>query len=205
MKNILQYAILIILMAMITESSAQESYAEEVEKFRTERDAMFSDPAKSPLAADQLTSFEGLQYFPIDERYSVKAILKALENEDTKRLSMSAGGREKFQKYGEISFMLDGREYTMDVYRKADLPDLSDQKGELFIPFMDASSGNETSGYGRYISVEIPIEGNEIILDFNKAVNPYAAYNSTYSSPLAPDVNTIDLSLLAGERKYEDR
>lgn len=205
MRRSLQYIISVIIICSSVVVSGQNAYIEEVEQFRTARDAMFGAPEKSPLSAEQITAFDGLQYFPIDEKYSVKAILNTLEAEDSRRLKMSAGGREKFQQYGTISMQLDGREYTMDVYRKGDLQDLSGQEGELFLPFMDASSGKETSAMGRYVSVSLPAEGNEVTVDFNKAINPFAAYNSEYSSPLAPDVNTIDISLLAGERKYEDR
>jgi len=42
---------------------------------------------------------------------------------------------------------------------------------ELFLPFRDATSGNETYGAGRYLEPE-ELSGNEILVDFNLAYNP---------------------------------
>jgi hypothetical protein len=40
-------------------------------------------------------------------------------------------------------------------------------------------------------------------LDFNKAYNPYCAYNETYSCPLPPAENLLDVAIRAGEKNYK--
>ena len=42
-----------------------------------------------------------------------------------------------------------------------------------------------------------------IILDFNKAYNPYCAYNETFSCPLTPEENTLTVAILAGAKNYK--
>jgi uncharacterized protein (DUF1684 family) len=39
-------------------------------------------------------------------------------------------------------------------------------------------------------------------LDFNKAYNPYCAYNETYSCPIPPRQNNLPVAIKAGEKKY---
>ena len=53
----------------------------------------------------------------------------------------------------------------------------------LFLPFLDDTNGDTTYGGGRYIDLRIP-EGNTIEIDFNKAYNPYCAYNEKFLAQL---------------------
>jgi uncharacterized protein (DUF1684 family) len=39
-------------------------------------------------------------------------------------------------------------------------------------------------------------------LDFNRAYNPYCAYNSEFSCPIPPAENTLRVAIRAGEKKY---
>ncbi len=59
------------------------------------------------------------------------------------------------------------------------------KKGVLFVPFTDQTSGEETYGGGRYIVLDIP-EGNELVVDFNMAYNPFCVYSPDHSCPIPP-------------------
>jgi uncharacterized protein (DUF1684 family) len=72
-------------------------------------------------------------------------------------------------------------------------------KKYLFIPFRDLTSGKESYGGGRYIDTEIPA-GETLILDFNRAYNPYCAYSHRYSCPIPPEENTLKVEIRAGEK-----
>ena len=61
----------------------------------------------------------------------------------------------------------------------------SDEHDELFLPFRDATSGNETYGAGRYLEPE-PLLSGKFLIDFNYAYNPYCAYNEHWTCPLTP-------------------
>jgi uncharacterized protein (DUF1684 family) len=77
----------------------------------------------------------------------------------------------------------------------------SDYRDYLFLPFIDQTNGEETYGGGRYVDLRIP-EGDTLIIDFNKAYNPYCAYNKKYSCPLVPAVNELKTSVTAGVKAF---
>jgi len=51
--------------------------------------------------------------------------------------------------------------------------------------------------------VDLRISKNEsLIIDFNKAYNPYCAYNHRFSCPIPPYENTLDIEINAGVKKF---
>ena len=63
-------------------------------------------------------------------------------------------------------------------------------------------NGLESYGGGRYIDARIP-EGDTFIIDFNKAYNPYCAYNDKYSCPIVPRKNYLKTRIEAGVKVFE--
>ena len=79
--------------------------------------------------------------------------------------------------------------------------------GGLFLPFRDATSGNETYAAGRYLldtakSADLggDPERGTLILDFNFAYQPSCAFDPQWACPLAPPENRLDVPVRAGER-----
>jgi uncharacterized protein len=73
----------------------------------------------------------------------------------------------------------------------------------LFVPFTDATTGNETYGSGRYIDLRLgDIKNNTVLLDFNKCYNPYCAYTSGYNCPIPPKENRLAVAVKAGEKVF---
>jgi uncharacterized protein (DUF1684 family) len=51
--------------------------------------------------------------------------------------------------------------------------------------------------------MDLPIpEGDSLIIDFNKAYNPYCVYNKKYSCPLVPRVNYLQTEIQAGVKAF---
>ena len=74
----------------------------------------------------------------------------------------------------------------------------------LFLPFNDSSNGKTSYGGGRFIDIEIPENSSKsIIIDFNKAYNPYCAYNHKYSCPIPPKENLLVIPIAAGVKAYK--
>jgi uncharacterized protein (DUF1684 family) len=73
----------------------------------------------------------------------------------------------------------------------------------LFLPFSDQTTGVTSYGGGRYLDVRIP-QGDTILLDFNRAYNPYCAYNEKYSCPRIPPENHLEVAIPVGVMKPED-
>jgi uncharacterized protein (DUF1684 family) len=79
-------------------------------------------------------------------------------------------------------------------------------KDYLFLPFKDDTNGVETYGGGRYMDVRIStVKDGKIILNFNKAYNPYCAYNEGFNCPIPPQENHLNIAIRAGERNFESK
>jgi uncharacterized protein (DUF1684 family) len=101
-------------------------------------------------------------------------------------------------RYGYFDFKVGDQICKLQVYR---LEDASGVGASLFIPFRDSTSGQETYAAGRYIDLKENTSG-VYDLDFNRAYNPYCAYNSEFSCPIPPAENTLRVAIRAGEKKY---
>ena len=76
-------------------------------------------------------------------------------------------------------------------------------KDYLFIPFGDATSGLTSYGGGRYMDFTLAdIKDNTLVIDFNKAYNPYCAYTIGYNCPIPPKENLLTEAINAGEKNY---
>jgi hypothetical protein len=72
-------------------------------------------------------------------------------------------------------------------------------ESELLVYFRDGSNAADTYPAGRFVEL-IPTEPGRYRLDFNRARNPYCAYNTVYPCPAPWRGNTISVPVRAGER-----
>ncbi len=151
-----------------------------------------------------MEEFKSLSYYPVDNDFRIEADFVAADFSRGVSLDTTSGGTATLDKAGIVRFTLEGRNYSMIVFKNNDLPEFSDDAEQLFIPFKDATNGADTYEHGRYLPVDAPA-GGKILLDFNRAMNPYSAFDEGYSSVIAPPDNYIEASVVSGERKYEDR
>lgn len=182
---------------------SQEKSEQTSKEYQEELNSEFADSLKSPLTNKDRLHFDGLDFFPIDEKYIVKAkFVKAKKQKPfamkttTKRLPM-------YIKYGELHFTIDSKDLVLTVYQNIELSKRKGFENYLFLPFLDLTNGNETYGGGRFLDMRIP-EKDEVIIDFNKAYNPYCAYNSIYSCPIVPLENDLPIAIPVGVKKYHD-
>lgn len=165
---------------------------------RKEIDDFFASDASSPLKEEQKSMFKGLQYFPPSEDFTFFATFTKSLNPDTVMLLTSKGAEKRAMlHYGTLSFSLqDGHNHTLSTFKS-----LSSNDGILFIPFKDKTNGFETYEAGRYLELDEEPNQEEYFLDFNRAYNPYCAYNKEYSCPLVPKENVLTFSIKAGEKR----
>jgi uncharacterized protein (DUF1684 family) len=72
--------------------------------------------------------------------------------------------------------------------------------------FTDGTSGNESYDVGRYLDFRMSdIKNNKIVIDFNKAYNPYCAYEKGYNCPIPPKENNVSMPIRAGEKKFNKK
>lgn len=174
----------------------------ESKKFQIGLNEHYGNPEKSPLKDPDLENFENLKFFEINLKFCFQAKFVRTPIEQPFEMLTTTDRKPLYLKYGEIHFEYENKTFILEAYKQVP-KDKALLYNKLFVPFTDLTSGNESYGGGRYLDIEIP-EGNEIILDFNKAYNPYCAYNEKYSCPLVPEVNDIKIEIKAGVKKFKD-
>ncbi len=149
------------------------------------------------------------RFFPINKVYKVTGYFERIFDTVGFTMNTSAGTVKYFYKYGRLDFMIDGKECLLYVYQGKDLMQSEQYKDYLFVPFTDATTGNESYGSGRYLEFyKKDIENNPqgpggtLQLDFNKAYNPYCAYANGYKCPIPPRENRLTVPIKAGEMNF---
>lgn len=182
---------------------AQEEKVQTSKEYQEKLNQSFADSLHSPLTEVDRIHFEGLDFFPIDEKYIVKAKFIKLKKQKPFDMPTTTDRKPKYIKYGELHFTIDSKDMVLTVYKNIDLSKRKGFKDYLFLPFLDATNGIETYGGGRYLDMRVPTK-DEVIIDFNKAYNPYCAYNHKYSCPIVPLENELAIEIRAGVKKFHD-
>lgn len=175
-------------------------YLAQLHKFRSEKNRAFRQSEESPMAAAQKAQFDSLKYYPGDAAFVPHADISRTEKPDTTLLRMSDNKAEKYLNWGVVKFSINNSPQQLRVYLKA-----TGRDSTLFIPFTDLTNGRETYGGGRYLDAIRPkLNEPEITLDFNRAYNPYCAYNNEYSCPVPPAENRLQVAIPAGEKSFHE-
>lgn len=196
------YIALVVILFLSVACAQTLTDVEKTERFQKSLNKEFADKATSPLPADALKKFKGLDMYPINERFIIEAELVVTPDEEPFKMTTTTDRKPIYRKYGEIHFSLNGKKLKLSVYQDLALISKEEYKNHLFIPFTDLTSGVSTYGGGRYIDMEIP-EGSKVILNFNLAYNPYCVYNPKYSCPIPPEENFLNAEIHAGVKDYK--
>jgi uncharacterized protein (DUF1684 family) len=144
------------------------------------------------LESPFLKEFTGIETFPINEKWKVKA--KLIREENKKIPILDVLGQTNLQDSpGKLVFAIDEKEYSLDAL---------DEGGNLFIIFADKTNKKETYGAGRFVYTPKPDANGEVYLDFNKSINPPCAFTPYATCPLPPKQNTLPIAVNAGEKNY---
>ncbi len=194
--------ILMILNGLILQAQ-DEVLVQTSQEFQDQLNRDYADKANSPLTDGDFKTFKSLDFFPINEKFIVEAQFIRTKREKVFEMKTSTARLPQYKKYSELHFKIDGVNYKLNVYQSMDLIKMAKYKNHLFLPFSDTTCGKESYIGGRYIDMEIQ-KGKTWIIDFNKAYNPYCAYNYKYSCPIVPLENDLELAILAGVKKFHD-
>jgi uncharacterized protein (DUF1684 family) len=166
-----------------------------------ERDDLFARHPQSALPPERREGFGGLSYFPHDPSGRVHADLAATERRRYD-VPSSDGESMSFDRIGVARFALGDAPCELELYW------LVGYGGGLFVPFADATAGEETYGAGRYLldtvkGADLGTRDGRLVLDFNLAYNPSCSYDPRWSCPLAPPPNRLAIPVRMGERHVE--
>jgi len=107
----------------------------------------------------------------------------------------STGTIRRNELVGVLEFTLQGQPMTLGAFVEEGTKQIS----TLFVPFADQTTGKETYQAGRYLDLH-PTTTNIYTIDFNRAYNPYCAYNNSYECPFPPPSNRLKIAVRAGEK-----
>lgn len=152
------------------------------------------------LEGEPLKSFHGIERYPVDEAWRVKARFEAPSAPRTIPIMDVLGMISQQPLAGTLVFELRGKTYRLDAVGESS----SSGAQKLFIMFGDATNAHETYGSGRFLYADKPDGNNPVTLDFNQAINPPCAFTPYATCPLPPKQNKLALAVTAGERRYGD-
>ncbi|MCI4349739.1 MAG: DUF1684 domain-containing protein [Thermoplasmata archaeon] len=171
-------------------------YAGELRTEREMKDRFMARHPESPFVAEGVPGFEGLKYFPIDEGYRVRATLDRLPTPAEAFLRTNRDGQSVVRHLGDLAFRLSSKTLHLRLYHAGEGIGTS-----VFVPFRDRTSGRESYGPGRYLTLELtPDDVYE--LDFNRAFNPYCAYTDAFECGFPPSENDLPIAVRAGEKVW---
>jgi len=185
--------IIIISIYSLVQKAEVTDYDEKIIAHRTERDIWFSNDFNSPFQKTN-TPLKRISYYEPDPKYLVQAkIIKAV-SEDSVVLITNTGENQIYEIYGNALFEISNTTCLLQLLKAPD-------SNQLFLPFMDKTSGSTTYGAGRYLDLDMPAN-DSIIIDFNLAYSPFCAYTEVYSCPFPPRANVLSVAIEAGEKSY---
>jgi uncharacterized protein len=136
-----------------------------------------------------IAEFKGSTWFRIDPSYRVVAKFLPYEKPQEVVLALTFENASKtFTSTGDAVFYVSGQSMKLKTFILGD---------ELFLIFQDQTNGVETYAGGRFLSAPLP-ENGLTTLDFNKAFNPYCAFNSYVLCPVTPTANRLAVKVAAG-------
>ncbi len=144
-----------------------------------------------------------ISFYPVNEEFRVNASFQKYHDTSVLTMATSSGKIKRYLKYGLVKFKIHDTIQQLCIYQSIDLMKQKKYKNYLFIPFGDATSGFTSYGGGRYMDFVIgDIKNSHLIMDFNKAYNPYCAYTTGYNCPIPPAENILPVAITAGEKNY---
>jgi uncharacterized protein (DUF1684 family) len=158
--------------------------------WRAGRDALFRTSSRSPLPADDARRATGLPVAPYDPSW--RAVVPLQPAGPARRVLQ--GGVEM-----ERAGVLRTPWGPLDAWW------LTAYSGGLFVPVKDATAGSTSYGAGRYLldtakGADLGSSDEGLVVDLNFLYHPSCAYDPSWSCPLAPPGNVLEVSVPVGEQ-----
>ena len=193
--------IIITLLFCLLTSTYSQSSLESIEQFRQEYIQAFLEDEYAPLDSNSISY---LRFFPADTSYITLASFERTPEAIPFDMPTSSGMVKPYVCYGKIRFQLNDTILNALVYQSLRLAETEEYENYLLFPFNDFTNNLTSYGGGRYIDLSIEdIKNGTIIIDFNRAYNPYCAYSDGYNCPVPPSENYLPTYIEAGEKMYE--
>ncbi len=137
-------------------------------------------------------------WYPPEASLVVEGVLEPPERAEARRMLGLDGVEVEATHAGTLVADVAGQPVRLTVFR---MPDPASEESELTIFFRDETNDAGTYPAGRFLALQ-PLGGDRYRADFNRARNPFCAYNTVFPCPRPWRGNEIPARLEAGER-YE--
>ncbi|WP_165310750.1 DUF1684 domain-containing protein [Microbacterium protaetiae] len=139
-----------------------------------------------------LAAFAGTDAWPADAAWRVPARFEAWETARAVTVDAVTGRFEhELAAVGTLHVEIAGTSYALTAFAGF-------TPGTVRLPFRDATSGTDSYGAGRTVTVEI--DRDDVTVDFTRATNLPCAYSDFGTCPLPPAGNRITVPVTAGEK-----
>jgi hypothetical protein len=196
-----RFLLVLFSLLLILNCENKKRYDKSFTPFQKEMNEFFKDASISPLKEKDLKNFKGLDFFAFDSSYVVNAALTRTPEEKSFKMKTTTDRLPEYIKYGIVTFDLFNKSYSLNIYRNLDIINNEGYQDYLFLPFLDDTNGFESYGGGRYIDLDIP-KGDNLVIDFNSAYNPYCVYDEKYSCPIVPRDNYLSIKINVGVKAF---
>jgi len=139
-----------------------------------------------------IAAFAGCDWFAVKPEYRIYGHFTRHETLRAIPIKTIVDTNSKYKSVGTIEFDLHGHPLSL----------LATDYGvphQLSVILRDATSGKQTYGPARFLTVELAPD-NSVVLDFNNAINPPCAFSVYATCPLPPRENILPVAIEAGER-----
>jgi len=167
----------------------------ELETERAMKNGFMARDPESPFVVGRVP-FHDLRYFPPDPKYVVRATLARRPAPEEAYLRTNRDNQAVMRFIGDLTFSLGGEPLHLRLYHAGEGVGTS-----VFVPFRDRTSGRESYGAGRYLTLELN-ETDVYEVDFNRAFNPYCAYTDDFECAFPPSENDLPIRIPAGEKAW---
>ena len=166
--------------------------------WREGRDRMMRSHPQSPLPPGDPLRASGVPYWAYDAALRWEVPLEPASRPGQLEIDTGPDGVTRLVQAGWVTL-------PDPVGRRLALWWLDQYAGGLFLPLRDATAGNGSYGGGRYLldtakGADLGSAGQALVIDLNFLYHPSCRYDARWVCPLAPEGNTIDIPVRAGER-----
>ncbi|MEZ4909418.1 MAG: DUF1684 domain-containing protein [Saprospiraceae bacterium] len=181
----------------IQQGTPEQNHQQYLEKYKHE----FLTDTRSPLSKNDLIN---LDFFEFDGSWQLICTCTEPTSSKVFEMDLYSGKQRPYKVFKVLHCARLQQKFTLELYKSMVQPSNPLYEHYLFLPFKDITNGDMTYGGGRYIDIkDFDIVGDSVLIDFNRAYNPWCAYSSGYNCPVPPKANHLDFEVKVGEKAYK--